>query len=215
MARPARPAKIISNLLDSSLQSVSRALRCQRRQSYKCKDANLPLQFLHLKVKNHSVCTVYLLCIWLVLRCIGNLSQCNTSDWASWLEYVLLILFIRWLFDDYFSYLINICKIFQVNDSPDLAFAKPRECCLTIPLVRPVRGSTSNKGNLWFAWFVTASVPRALQCAQCIQVNDPAVRTKLTYARETTLSNTYLNYLKLIVFIWYLFDTDYLITIWY
>ena len=80
VARPARPAKVISNLLDSSLQSVLSALRCWRWHSYECKDANPTLQLLHLKFKNRSVC---LLCIWLVWLCIGNLSQCNAPVWAS------------------------------------------------------------------------------------------------------------------------------------
>ena len=77
----ARPAKVISELLDSSLQSVPRAFRCRRWESYEREDVNSPLQFFHLKFKNRSVC---LLCVWLAWRRNGNLSKCNVSIWASW-----------------------------------------------------------------------------------------------------------------------------------
>ena len=82
VARPARPAKVTSDLLDSSLQGVPRALWCTRWRLYERKDSNSLLQFMHLKFKNRSVC---LLCVWLTWRRIGNLSKCNASDWASWL----------------------------------------------------------------------------------------------------------------------------------
>ena len=55
--------------------------RCHRWESHECKEANSPLQFLHLKFLNRSVC---LLCVWLVWRRIGKLSQCSKSVWASW-----------------------------------------------------------------------------------------------------------------------------------
>ena len=82
VVRQARPAKVISDLLDSSLQSVLSTFRCWlweiHWESYKCEDANSPswLQGLHLKFKNCSVC---LLCVWLVWRCTGNLRKCNVS----------------------------------------------------------------------------------------------------------------------------------------
>ena len=82
VARPARPAKVTSDLLDSSLQGVPRALWCTRWRLYERKDSNSLLQFMHLKFKNRSVC---LLCVWLIWRRIGNLTKCNASDWASWL----------------------------------------------------------------------------------------------------------------------------------
>jgi len=83
VARPARPAMVTSDLLDSSLQGVPRELRCTRWRLYERKDSNSLLQFMHLKFKNRSVC---LLCVWLIWRRIGNLSKCNASDWASWLS---------------------------------------------------------------------------------------------------------------------------------
>ena len=59
---PARPAEVIFDLLDSSLQSFPRACRCWPWESYEREDANLPLpwQFFHFKFKNRSVC---LLCV--------------------------------------------------------------------------------------------------------------------------------------------------------
>ena len=80
----ARPAKVTSDVLDSSpwLQGVPRAPRCMRWALYERKDVNSPLQFVHLKCKNRSVC---LLCVWLIWRRIGNLSKYSESDWASWL----------------------------------------------------------------------------------------------------------------------------------
>ena len=78
VARPARPAKVTSDLLDSSLQGVPRELRCRRWAFNERKDANSKLQFMHLKFKNRSVC---LLWVWLIWRRIGNLSKCNASDW--------------------------------------------------------------------------------------------------------------------------------------
>ena len=80
VVRSAHPAKVTSDLLDSSLQGVPRAFRCRRCISYERKDANSPLQFFHLKFKNRSVC---LLCVWLIWRRIGNISKCNASDWLS------------------------------------------------------------------------------------------------------------------------------------
>ena len=65
VARPARPAKVTSDLLDSSLQGVPRALWCTRWRLYERKDSNSLLQFMHLKFKNRSVC---LLCVWLIWR---------------------------------------------------------------------------------------------------------------------------------------------------
>ena len=87
VARPALPAKVTSDLLDSSLQGVPRELRCRRWAFNERKDANSKLQFMHLKFKNRSVC---LLWVWLVWRSIGNLSECNASDWASWLPLAAL-----------------------------------------------------------------------------------------------------------------------------
>ena len=46
---PAHAAKVISDLLDSTLQSVPSAFRCRRWEPYKHKDTNEPLQFLLLK----------------------------------------------------------------------------------------------------------------------------------------------------------------------
>ena len=93
VARPARPAKVISSLLDSPLQSVPRAFRCRRWQSYECNDANSQLQFLHLKFKNHSVCS---LCVCLVWQNIGNLRLGPQP-----VQRVGLIKLVRWFFDDF------------------------------------------------------------------------------------------------------------------
>ena len=75
VARPARAEKVISDLLDSSLQGDPCDLGCRRWQSYERKFANSQLQFLHLKLRNRSVCW---LCVWLFWRRIGG----NRSVWA-------------------------------------------------------------------------------------------------------------------------------------
>ena len=62
VVRYARLAKVTSDLLDSSLQGVPCVFGCRRWILYECKDENSPLQFMHLKFKNRSVC---LLCVWL------------------------------------------------------------------------------------------------------------------------------------------------------
>ena len=75
VARPARAEKVISDLLDSSLQGDPCDLGCRRWQSYERKFANSQLKFLHLKLRNRSVCW---LCVWLFWRRIGG----NRSVWA-------------------------------------------------------------------------------------------------------------------------------------
>ena len=93
VARPARPAKVTSDLLDSSLQGVPRELRCRRWAFNERKDANSKLQFMHLKFKNRSVC---LLWVWLIWRRIGNLSKCSASDWASWFPLAAFTVLVTW-----------------------------------------------------------------------------------------------------------------------
>ena len=45
LALPARPAKVISDLLHSSLQNVPNTFWCRRLESYEREDADSPLQF--------------------------------------------------------------------------------------------------------------------------------------------------------------------------
>ena len=78
---PERTEKVVSDLLDSSLQGVPCALRCLRWQLNEREEANSPPQFLHLKFKNRSVC---LLCVWLDWRCIDILSNWKTLLCACW-----------------------------------------------------------------------------------------------------------------------------------
>ena len=71
---------MISDLLDSLLQGEPCAFLCRRWQSYARKFSNSLLQFLHLKLRNRSVCGW--LRVWLFWRCIGSLSDGNRSVWA-------------------------------------------------------------------------------------------------------------------------------------
>jgi hypothetical protein len=84
VVRPARQARVTSDLLDSSLhwQSVSHALWCRRQASYKYKDANSTLQFLHFETQE----SLFLLALLLTyLSAYRQPPQFTAADWASWL----------------------------------------------------------------------------------------------------------------------------------
>ena len=83
VVRPARPAKVISDLLDSSLQSIPHAF-----QIFEVGSKN------HMNARSKLATTVFafeiqeLFCLLalslLVWRRIGNLIKCNVSVWSSW-----------------------------------------------------------------------------------------------------------------------------------
>ena len=77
VVRPARPAKVISDLLDLSLQSVLRAFRGGNHTNARMQTRHYSFSSLHLRFKN-LLAFCLTLCVWL----IG--SKCKVSVWASW-----------------------------------------------------------------------------------------------------------------------------------
>ena len=169
----ARPAKVFSNLLDLSLQSVPVHFDVGGDNRMKAR----------MQTHHCSFCIWNSRIAWSACFALDSLDNALATThwqpqsvqhvssrlWASWFDDYLMIIW--WLFDDFLSYLINICKNMQ-SEWLTLESSKlhsPGYAALKYSLAGG-QASTFSEGNLWpcFAWFIWISSlpcgPRAFRC---------------------------------------------------